>query len=98
MNKGELYNNVIKRMKNFNISFDEAKKEIKEMYPQYTDILDELVEPGKTNIEISNILWEEITNLMYIASGNSYKSSEENIQRQLGLVIYLFNKEFNLWN
>ena len=35
---------------------------------------------------------------MYIASGNSYKSSEESIQRQLGLVIYLFNKEFNLWN
>ena len=61
-------------------------------------ILDELITPGKTNIEISNILWEEIINLMYIASGNSYKSSEESIQRQLGLVIYLFNKEFNLWN
>ena len=90
--------NVIKRIKNFNISFDEAKKEIKEMYPKYADILDELVAPGKTNIEISNILWEEIINLMYIASGNSYKSSEESIQRQLGLVIYLFNKEFNLWN
>ena len=98
MNKGDLYDNVIKRMKNFNISFDEAKKEIKEMCPQYTDILDELVEPGKTNIQISNILWEEITNLMYIASGNSYKSSEENIQRQLGLVTYLFNKEFKLWD
>ena len=74
------------------------KKEIKEMYPKYADILDELVAPGKRNIEISDILWEEIINLMYIASGNSYKSSEESIQRQLGLVIYLFNKEFNLWN
>ena len=98
MNKEELYQNVIKRIKNFNISFDETKKEIKEMYPKYADILDELVAPGKTNIEISNILWEEILNLMYIASGNSYKSSEESIQRQLGLVIYLFNKEFNLWD
>ena len=61
-------------------------------------MIEKLFKEGKTNIEISNILWEEITNLMYIASGNSYKSSEESIQRQLGLVIYLFNKEFNLWN
>ena len=56
MNKEELYQNVIKRMKNFNISFDEAKEEIKEIYPQYADVLDELVAPEKTNIEISNIL------------------------------------------
>lgn len=98
MNKPQLYEAIKQRMKNFNLSFDEAREEIKKMNPQYTDILNELIAPQKIRVDINEELWEEITNLMYMASGNSYESSEENIQRKLGLVTYLFNKEFKLWN
>ena len=97
MNKGELYQNVIKRMKNFNISFDDAKKEIKEIYPHYSELLDELVAPEKEKVEMSRELWEEFRTLMYIIP-NVKEITEEHKQRQLGIVYHLYNKEFDQWN
>jgi hypothetical protein len=97
MDEHELYDCVIKRMKIFNISFEDAIKEIKEMYPIYEGILDKFVDPSKTQIEMTYQLWHEIETLMDIVS--SRKSTEEQIQRQLGVVSFLYNREFDrvLW-
>ena len=93
MNKDELYQAVLKRMENFHISFDEAIKEIKEIYPKYSNILDEMIDPTKTRVDMSCALWVQIETLMNFVS-YSHKVSEERIQRQLGVVHYLYNKEF----
>ena len=97
MDEHELYACVIKRMEIFNIPFEEAIKQIKQMYPDYIDILDKFVDPAKTQIEMTCRLWQEIENLMYVVS--SRECTEEQIQRQLGVVSFLYNREFNnvLW-
>lgn len=92
MNKEELFQCVIKRMEIFNISFEEAIKEIKEMYPKYNNTLDTFVNPNKTQVEMTCQLWQEIQTLMYIVSG--VKPTEEQIQRQLGVVSFLYDREF----
>jgi hypothetical protein len=94
MNREELYYGVIQRMKNFNISFKQAIKETKEIYPKYSDILDKFIERNKTQITMSCDLWEQFEKLMCLASGR-YETTEEKIQRQLGLVQFLYDKEFN---
>ena len=92
MDKSTLYQTILRRMDNFNISFDEAKQEIKETYPHYSTLLDEIVAPNKTKVEMSNQLWEELENLMYILP--NIKIAEEYKQRQLGVVYHLYEKEF----
>jgi hypothetical protein len=94
MNREELYYGVIQRMKNFNISFKQAIKETKEIYPKYSDILDKFIEPNKTQITMSCELWKQFEKLMCLAS-DRYETTEEKIQRQLGLVEFLYDKEFN---
>ena len=92
MNKDELYQAVLRRMENFHISFDEAIKEIKEIYPDYKEILNEMVHPGKTKVEMDKKLWGAIETLMYIIETPDIP--EEKIQRHLGVVSYLYRREF----
>lgn len=94
MNRFELYQAIIQRMKNFNISFRQAMKETKEIYPKYSETLDKFIEPNKTQIIMSCDLWAQFEKLMCLASGR-YETTEEKIQRQLGLVEFLYDKEFN---
>ena len=93
MTDEELYQAVIRRMENFNISFEEAIKEIKEMYPEFIEILDKFIHPTKIQIAMDCTLWEQITELMGLVS-YSHKVSEERIQRQLGVVNFLYKREF----
>jgi hypothetical protein len=94
MTEAELYQAIIQRMKNFNISFEQAIKETKEIYPKYSETLDKFIEPNKTQITMSWELWKQFQQLMELASGR-YETTEEKIQRQLGLVEFLYDKEFN---
>ena len=44
MNKEELKNALHKRMLAFGLSYKEAIEEVREIYPKYNDILDELLQ------------------------------------------------------
>jgi hypothetical protein len=91
-NKADFYQTILRRMDNFNISFDEAKQEIKEIYPHFSTLIDEITAPNKIKIEMSNRLWAELESLMYILP--DIKIPEEYKQRQLGVVYHLYEKEF----